>query len=135
MSVGFVLTHDRGKWDIFAHNPEPWGGFMSDILQYYLFPYFTVGDTVIDPYDGAEYSGNTLLSLIDKLEEGIKYIERKDDDWPLTPEQTEKYHESGRIYKIVLLPPKQQSIEILKRAIYLASIAHQQNERLLFIGD
>ena len=108
---------------------------MSDGLQEYLFPFFAVGSIVIDPYDGAAYSSADLFELANQLKSAVTEIRSKDESRPLGEAQKQRYFDEGRNHGLNLLPPREQSVAILERAIQLAALAYERNESLIFVGD
>jgi len=135
MAVGFTIRNDQGELIDSATTLLPGGGFRSDLLQHYLLPFFTAGGISVDPYDGASFSGDSLLALIAKLKEEILEILQKKESWPLNEDLIRNYYESGKSYHIDLLPPREESVDTMSRAIQFAEYAHANHLNLVFIGD
>jgi hypothetical protein len=133
MSVGFGTSPD-GSWH--SVDRSDWGGFYNDALQGYILDYFTVDGVAVDPYDGAEFSGPQLDTLITQLQTAAQFIASQPVEWPFFDEQQRtRYFESCRIYGIEPLQPRDQALRTLREAITLATKARAQNEYLTFCGD
>ncbi|OAI56879.1 hypothetical protein AYO49_03395 [Verrucomicrobiaceae bacterium SCGC AG-212-N21] len=133
MSVGFG-TSPTGSWT--EVDRSDWSGFYSDAIQEYIIDFFTVDGVPVDPYDGAEFSGTQLDTLISQLRAAATSVASQPPGWPFTDEQQRaRYFENCRIYVIEPLQPRDQALRTLREAIALASKAKARNEYLIFCGD
>lgn len=133
MSVGFGIS-PNGRWSSVDH--DNCGRFANDALQQYLLDYFTVDDIPVDPYDGGEFRGAQLDTLVRQLESAVAEVGTQPSEWPFHDEQQQaKYYEECRIYEIEPLPPRDQALRTLRQAITLATKARQKNASLVFCGD
>jgi hypothetical protein len=133
MAVGFG-TSLTGSWaDV---DQSDWSGFYSDSIQEFTIDFFAVDGTPVDPYDGAQFSGSQLETLIVQLESAIGLADAQPEDWPLTtPSAVERYFEACKTYAVSPLPPRDQAIRTFREAIALAQKAIRLNHFLVFCGD
>lgn len=136
MPVGFQVGQERGLSSKQSTQLLT-GGFHDPGIQDCLLPDFFVADgRVVDPYDGGEYRGEALKELCANLRNALQFIARQESAWPYGDDlELKRYYERGRRYGLDLLPPREQALADVSRALHLAEVAQQQGEALYFVGD
>ena len=95
--------------------------------QEYLLPYFNVGDTLILPYEGADFSKHDLLRLANRLRIHRPYFESRLEPWTIT--------ESSGGQEVTIRLDRNKVLALLDKTLSMIDFALAENYILVFYGD
>ena len=95
--------------------------------QEYLLPYFNVGDTLIVPYEGADFKKPDMLRLADRLRILRPYMESRSDPWTITERSGDK--------EVTLRLFRNKVLAIFDKTLNMIDLALAQDGLLVFYGD
>jgi hypothetical protein len=133
MAVGIGIS-PSGSWaDV---DRSTWSCFYSDAIQDYILDLFSIDGVEVDPYDGADFSGPQLDTLVTQLTASADTIQGYSPDWPFTSStQIDAYTRACSASGITPLAPRDQALRTIRETIALAQKARSLNHVLVFCGD
>lgn len=118
-----VDGRDPPGWD--QHRDGCW--FPDFDHQEYLLPFFDVGDTPIDPYDGTEFREGDLR----RLREHLGYYRAGFEAKPATWSVTETVGDQNRTIRL----EREKVLSVVDRTLEMIEIALSRGGTLVFRGD
>lgn len=118
-----VDGHYPPDWD--QHRDGCW--FPDFAHQEYMLPYFDVGLTSIDPYDGTEFQTADLEKLRDSLERSTDAFTKPPKSLPI-PEHL-------GYGSTMFSPDPKIMMPIVKKTLAMIQYAMEKNGTLVFRGD
>ena len=92
-----------------------------------MLPYFNVGDTLILPYEGADFSKHDLLRLANRLRIHRPYFESRLEPWTIT--------ESSGGQEVTIRLDRNKVLALLDKTLSMIDFALAENYILVFYGD
>jgi hypothetical protein len=118
-----VGGEDLPGWD----PDKDWCGFPDEEHQRFLYPYFNVGDQVLEWYDRTEFFASDMKRLRDRMEGLLYMVDHNPSVWTIKDSSQSRYATLNLDrYKIAALAVKTR--EMIDRALEIGGT-------LVFMGD